>query len=163
MFEEVVADGVVEGVDHVVRAGEQHRHGAGAVGVEPAFDGGVDERGAVVGDDDAFVGAVGVDGGGDVPVAQVVEGVDLPGGVLAPVDGQLGDGEVGVGGEGGEPAAGGDLGELVVVADEQHPAAGGDDAGGDVFEVADAGHAGFVDDQHGAGVGEVVAAVPAGR
>ena len=47
---------------------------------------------------------------------------------------------------GGEDAAGGDLGELVVVADEDH--LGADVAGGgdDAVQVDGAGHACFVDD-----------------
>ena len=77
-----------------------------------------------VGDDDAPVGEVGLDGAGDRPVAQVGEGVLFPRLALATVDGQLGH-TAGVDGGGGEPAAGADLGELVVVADQQHPPAGG--------------------------------------
>ena len=62
------------------------------VGLPPVADGGgVDVLEAVVEDDAAVVG-VGVEGGGDVAVAELVEGVDLPLFGLAAVDGQLGDG-----------------------------------------------------------------------
>ena len=59
----------------------------------------------------------------------------------------------GVDGGGGEPAAGADLGELVVVADQQHPPAGAGLAGDDRFEGADVGHAGLVDHQQRPGRG----------
>ena len=106
---------------------------------------------AGVGDDDAAVVAVGGEGGGDVAAAELVEGVLLPDVLLAAVDGQLDD-AVAERVEGGpERAAGGDFGELVVVADEHDlgPDGGGliDDGG----EVAGAGHRGLVDDDHGGG------------
>ena len=123
---EPVDDGLVEPVDEVVGAGQQHR-------VDRPASRAANQRSTaaaiivvrVVGDDDAAVGEVGVDGAGDGPVAQLGERGLFPRLALAAVDGQLGD-AAGVVGGGGEPAAGADLGELVVVADQQHPAPGGD-------------------------------------
>ena len=79
-------------------------------------------------------------------VAELVEGVDLPRFGLAPVDGELGGVAGGGVDGGGEPASGGDLGELVVVADEDHLGPGGAGGGDDAVQVDGAGHAGFVDD-----------------
>ena len=81
----------VEGAGFGAGAGEQQGVAAGPVGVPPVVDrGGVDGVEAVV-EDDAAVVLVGVEGGGDVAVAELVEGVDLPLFGLAAVDGELGD------------------------------------------------------------------------
>ena len=100
---------------------------AGAVGVGPGGDGVLVDLGGGGGDGDVAVVVVGAEPGEGVAVAQFVERGVFPLGVLAAVDGQLGD----VGAEevdgGGEHAAGADLGELVVVTDEDHLGA---DAGG---------------------------------
>ncbi len=105
------------------------------------------------------MGEVGLDGSGDRPVTQVGEGGLLPRLALAAVDAQLGD-TAGVHGGGGEPAAGADLGQLVVVTDQQHPAPGGDLAGDDRFEGADVGHPRLVHHQQRPRLRGVVAAAP---
>ena len=91
-----------------------------AVGVGPRGDRLLVDLGGGGGDGDVAVVVVGAEPGLGVAVAQFVEGGVFPHGVLAAVDRQLGD----VGSEevdgGGEDAAGADLGELVVVADEDH-------------------------------------------
>ena len=110
----------VEGAGFGTGAGEQEGVAAVPVGLPPVPDGGsVDVLEAVV-EDDAAVVVVGVEGGGDVAVAELVEGVDLPRFGLAAVDGQLGKVRAGGVDGGGEPSPGGDLGELVMVADEDH-------------------------------------------
>ena len=81
----------VEGAGFGAGAGEQEGVAAVPVGLPPVVDGGgVDVLEAVV-EDDAAVVVVGVEGGRDVAVAELVEGVDLPLFGLAAVDGQLGD------------------------------------------------------------------------
>ena len=103
---------------------------------------------------------VGVERGGDVAVAQLVERGRAPTGGLAAVDGELG-GSVAEGVDGGgEPAAGVDLGELVVVADEDHLRPRRPGGGDDPVQVDGAGHPGLVDDDdvRGGRVGGGVAA-----
>ena len=51
---------------------------AGGVGVDPRVDGGGVDVGGGVGEQDTAVGVVGVEGGGDVSVAQLVEGGEPP-------------------------------------------------------------------------------------
>ena len=93
---------------------------------------------------------------GTLPFAKLCQRFLFPRLGLAAVDGEFGDGGGSLGG-GFEAAAGVDLGELVVVADEDDSAAGVGDVCRESFEEADVGHAGFVDDEHGRGVdGEVV-------
>ena len=105
-----------------------------------------------VGDDDPAVVAVGGEGGRDVAAAQLVERVAFPRVLLAAVDGQFDDTVAERVERGPERAAGGDFGELVVVADEHDLGA---DCGGlvdDRGDVAGAGHRRFVDDdQRGGG------------
>ena len=105
-------------------AGEEQGVGAGPARVVPVGErDGVEVLGLVA-DDDSAVVSVGVEGGRDVPAAQLVERGTLPGVDLAPVHGQLDD-TVAERVEGGaERATGGDFGELVVVADEDHLRAG---------------------------------------
>ena len=86
------------------------------------------------------------DGGGDVAVAELRERLLLPRVALTAVDGEFGH-RVGVVGGVGEPAAGADLGELVVVAGEQNATTGGEVVADDVGEGADVGHTGLVDHQ----------------
>ena len=111
-----------------------------------------------VSQDDPAVGLVGGEGVGDVAVAELVQGGDLPRPGLASVDGQF-SGVAGGGCDGGgERATGGDFGELVVVADEDHLGAGGAGGGDHPVQVDGAGHPGLVDDHHMAG-GEGVGGV----
>ena len=117
-----------------------------SIGGEPRSIAGGDHAVGVVGDDDPVVVEVGVDGGGDVAVAQLGEGVLFPRLALAAVDGELGD-AVGVVGGVRRTRRRRRPGELVVVADQQHPAAGRRGGGDDVFEGADVGHPGLVDHQ----------------
>ena len=101
-------------------AGEEQGVGAGAARVEPVGEhDGVEVLGLVA-DDDSALFPVGVEGGRDVPAAQFVQRGALPGVDLAPVRGQLDDAVAERVEGGAERAAGGDLGELVVVADEDH-------------------------------------------
>ena len=140
-----VAAVTVEGAGFGTGAGEQEGVAALPVGLPPVPDGGsVNVLEAVV-EDDAAVVVVGVEGGGDVAVAELIEGVDLPLLGLPAVDGQLGTVCAGGVDGGGEPATGGDLGELVMVADEDHLGARGAGGGDDAVQVDGAGHAGFVD------------------
>ncbi len=132
-------DGLVEPLDEVVGAGQQHRRQADVAGGEPAVDGGGDHRLRGVGDDDAPVGEVGLDSVGDRPVTQVGQGGLLPRLALAAVDAQLGH-TAGLHGGGGEPAPGTDLGQLVVITRQQHPAPGAKLAGDDRLEGAHVGH-----------------------
>ena len=146
-------------VDEFVRAGEKHWAVAVGERSEVAVDGSVDHPGGVDCDDHTLVREVCVDGRGDVAVAEFGEGVLFPFGALASVDVESGDGACVIG-RVSEPAAGADFGELVVVADEEHPTASLDLAGDGVFEGADVGHAGFVDDEQGAVTRLVVAGFP---
>ena len=136
----------VEGVGFGAGAGEEEGVAAGAVGVPPVVDGGGVHVVDGVVEVDASVVLVGLEGGLDVAVAELVEGGALPWFVLAPVDGEFGGSGAGGGDGGGEGAAGGDLGELVVVADEDDFGSGVTGGGDGVVEVDGAGHACFVDD-----------------
>ena len=157
--DQAVDDRGVEVVDEFVRAGEEHWAAAVGERGQVAVDGSVDHLGGVGGDDHTLVSEVCVDGGGDVPVAEFGEGVLFPFGALASVDVESGDGARVIG-RVSEPAASSDFGELVVVADEEHPSAGCELAGDGVFESADVGHAGFVDDEERSVAGLVVGGVP---
>ena len=107
---------------------------------------------AVVVEHHPAVCLVGGEGCGDVAVAELVEGRLLPCRCLPSVDGEFGD-AVAEGVEGGsEAAAGGDFGELVVIADEDQLGADPCHLIDDTGEVADCGHAGLVDHDHRAGV-----------
>ena len=147
MVGESSANVVVEPVDGVVGAGHEHGSLADAQGVEVAVHGDGEHRLEVGGDVHPVVGPVGADRCGDRSCAQLGEGVVFPGFDLASVHGQFGDATAAVD-RGGEAAAGSDLGELVVIADEDHPTASGDGSGDEWFEVDGGGHGSFVDDQH---------------
>ena len=101
-------------------AGEEQGVGAGAARLEPVGEGDGVEVLGLVADDDSTLFSVGVEGGRDVPAAQFVQRGALPGVDLAPVGGQLDDAIAERVEGGAERATGGDLGELVVVADEDH-------------------------------------------
>ena len=135
-----------EPVDDLVGPREEHRVQPAIVGVEPTVHRGVDHRRRRVGDQNATVLDVAVNGGGDVAVAQLREGGLFPTLVLATVDGEFGD-AASVGGGVGEPATGTDLGKLTMVTDQQHPSTASELLGDDGFEDADVGHPRFVDDQ----------------
>ena len=123
-----VAAVTVEGAGFGTGAGEEEGVAAVPVGLPPVADGGsVNVLEAVV-EDDAVVVVVGVEGGGDVAVAELIEGVDLPRFGLPAVDGQLGTVCAGGVDGGGEPSPGGDLRKLMMVTDEDHLGPG--DAGG---------------------------------
>ena len=81
----------VELSDEFVGAGEHHRLESVAAGGRPHVDRRVDEVVVGGGDGDAAVIEVGVDGGGDVAVAEFVERGVFPRLVLAAIDGELGD------------------------------------------------------------------------
>ena len=152
-------DRAIEGVD--CRRGSRQEHDPFATFScgEPGVDRCVDHRLSVAGDLHPFVSEVGIDGGGDVAVAEVAEGVLLPLLLLSSVHAQLGDAD-GVIGCPGEAAAGADLGELVVVADEEDPATDRGLRGDGGFESAEVGHAGFVDHQQAASRGVFEAGAP---
>ena len=95
-----------------------------------------------------------------MPGAQVGEGVAFPWLVLASVDGEFSDGSS-LGHGAGEPAARGDLGELVGIAGEDHPPTGGQGPRHGGFEVPGSRHARLVDHQDRGGGGLVDTAVPA--
>ena len=103
----------------------------------------------LVADDDATLLAVGVEGGRDVAAAQLVQRGPLPRMDLAAVRGQLDDTVAERVERGPERAAGGDLGELVVVADEKHLRADVRRLRHDRGEVARAGHRRLVDHDQG--------------
>ena len=130
----------------------QHQRDAAAPQLAPVGDRSGMQIIGVVGEDDAAVLLVGGERGGDVAVAELIEGGLFPLVLLATVHGQLGDPP----GErvecSSEPAAGGDLGKLTMVADEDHFGADPCHMIDDTGEIADAGHAGLVDHDDCGGV-----------
>ena len=116
-------------------------------------------RGTIIGDQHPTVLSVRTHRRGDVAAAEFDERLLLPLGHLAAVHGELGDARPPLH-RCSEPAARRDFGELAVVAGEEHPAAVGDGRGDECFEVADAGHAGFVDDEQRPPIRSVVPTGP---
>lgn len=117
---EVVAGQPVQQSGLGAGAGEHDGVPAAVVVVPPAVDDVVEHVAGGGRDVDPSVRDVRVVGGGGVAVAELVEGGVLPGFDLAAVEDEFAH-VLGEGGDGGgEPSAGGDLGELVVVADEDH-------------------------------------------
>ena len=106
--------------------------------------------GGVVADGDASVVEVGVERVAGVAVAELAERFDLPLVLLTAVVPQLEHRQPF--GQCGEQTAGGDLGELSWVADEDGLRAGALHVVEDAGEVACAGGAGLVDHEHRAGV-----------
>ena len=128
--------------------GEHHRVVALCPSGPPVGD---QERlrvGRRVADGDAAVVAVGVEGERRVAVAELLECFAFPFLVLASVVAEFDRGLPRD--ESGEQSAGCDLGELLRVADEHDLGAASVDLVEDGGEVAGAGGAGFVDDEHGA-------------
>ena len=113
---EGAAGELVEPVDVGVAFGEHDGFGAGGAGGEPVIDELLSKLRAAGGGGDAAVPIEEGEGTVDVSVAQLVESVSFDGVLLAAVLDRR-HGAEGVG-EGGEGAAGFDLGELAVVADE---------------------------------------------
>src|SRR5205807_9846069 len=113
---EAVAGPAVEVIDIAVTGGDHQMVAAGLAGGPPVVDELFPDLVGGVGLVEAVVGLVGGEGDVGVSVAELGQGVAFPAFSLAAVLGEL-DG-VKAGGEGGEAAAGFDLGELVVVADE---------------------------------------------
>ena len=107
---------------------------------------------AVVVEHDPAVCLVGGEGCGDVAVAELIERCLFPGRVLASVDGELGDAVAEHVERGSEASAGGDFGELVVIADEDELGADPCHLIDDTGQVADGRHAGLVDHDHRARV-----------
>ena len=131
--------------------GEHQGRSVGAKRV-PVGDRSLAECEAVVVEHDAAVCLVGGEGGGDVAVAELVEGRLLPCGLLTAVDGELGDAITEHVEGGSESSAGGDFGELVVIADEDQLGADPCHLIDDTGQVAHRGHAGLVDHDHRARV-----------
>ena len=116
-----------------------------------ALDGWLVDVGGGRGDGDVAVVEVGAEPGEGVAVAQLVEGGVFPFGLLAAVDGEFGGARAEEVDGGREDAAGGDLGQLVMVADQDHLGADLAGVGDDAVEVDGGGHAGFVDHDDVAG------------
>jgi hypothetical protein len=131
-------------------------HDRVAIGTGPVVDERLSCLFGGVGDGDPPVFAVGAGEAFDLARAELLKGFAVPRVLLTAAFAQL-DGW-GLNGEDVEGAAGGDLGELAVVADEDELALRGVGGVGEAGEVAGADHAGLVDDQHGV-AGEVVAFV----
>ena len=106
---------------------------------------------------DSTVGAVLVHGSRHVAIAELFKSDSLPHVCLATVHGQPGDGHGAAGGERSETSTRSHFGELVMIADEDHACAVGDRPAGERFQLTGASHRGFVDHEHGVGVGELVA------
>ena len=102
---------------------------------------------------------VGTHRDGDVAGAQFGERVLFPGCVLTSVHGQFRNGARACG-CGRESASGVDLGELVVIADQDHPSPSGANVTDAAFEESNVGHSRFVDHHHRVGGGLLVAAFP---
>ena len=141
---EECAGSVIE-VGNVGSAGGDHDPIAIRCG-EPVIDETLSQRVGVVGGHDPAVGVVGGDGLGDVPVAEVVEGVALPFVDLASVVDQHRG--VGALGEGPERSAGVDLGELGDVADQHQLRPRRRRVTRERVESAGADHPGLVDNHH---------------
>ena len=150
----------VELVDLGAAVGVDHRLLPGLVGLPPVGDQGAVAVVAGLEGADAVVLGIGGDRLLQVAGAHVVDRPLLPGLDLPAVDGQLGGAEAEA--EGAEAAAGGDGGELAVVADQHHlgprplgmAEQGGELAGGD--------HGGLVHHQHRPAV-QLHPATPGGR
>ena len=145
-FGGVLAGEGVEEFGFGTGAGEQVGGSTGGVSVPPVGNGPVADVVGGVGEDDSIVLGVGVPEGGDVTVAEVVERGVFPLVALASVDREFAGAVAERVERGSESAASGDLGKLVVIADEDHLRSGCVGAGDDLVEVDGAAHAGFVDD-----------------
>ncbi len=152
----------VELVGFGAGAGEHQR---GAVGSErvPVGDRALAECETVVVEHDPTVRPVCGEGCDDIAVAELIERCLLPRGVLTPVDGELGDAVTKHVECGSEASAGGDFGELVVIADEDELGAGPCHLIHDTGEIAHRGHAGLIHDDHGASVDVAVLDEVAGQ
>ena len=159
LVDQLSAGGVIEDVDEFVGPGEQHNMAAVATGLLPPVDRDLDHLLTVVSDCHSLVVEVGAHRDGDVAGAQFGERVLFPGCVLTSVHGQFRNGARACG-CGREPASGVDLGELVVIADKDHPSPGLTDKVDASFEESNVGHSRFVDDHHGGGGWLLLAAFP---
>ena len=124
------------------------------VQVPPVVDDLLVQLGGGVGDVYPTMVPVGGPGGGDVAVAELVEGVAFPLQGLAAVHRQLHHptGGVGEGGDGSsEGATGADLRELMRITDQHHLGSGGGGVVDDGGEVAGGGHPRLIHHQHGVG------------
>ena len=120
------------------------RVGTGGVGVPPVLDRAVTDLVSGVREDHPVVLVVGVPERGEVAISEVIERCVFPREALAAVDGQFAS-LVANGGEGClEAAAGGDLGKLVMITNQDHLGTRGVSAGDDLVEVDGAAHSGFV-------------------
>ena len=143
-----VAGEVVEEVRFGVRSGQHVRVRSASVCREPVGDGVCLDVGLVFAEHDALVVEVRLPERRDVAVAEVVERRVFPFVTLPSVDRQLASTVSDSAEEGLEAAASLDLGELVMVADDDHFRPGGACSGDESVELEGADHAGFVQYQH---------------
>ena len=135
----------VELVDHLVRRCLQHRRVAVLARSQPTVHRNRHHRLRIDRRRHPTMVKVRINRGRDVTVAQLLQGLDLPVGFLATVDRQFGDLSPIGGGCVCEPAAGGDFGKLMLIPNQDHPAARRDHLVGEVRQRADVGHAGLID------------------
>ncbi len=143
--------------------GEEQRFSVGPDGVPVAEHDRVEVVGCV-GDDDSAVVSVCGERRRNVTAAELVERLTFPLVLLAAVDGQLNDLIAECVEGGAEGSAGGDFGQLVMVADEHDLGADGGCLIDDRSDVTGAGHRSFVhDDNRGRGDGSLFDEVPGDR
>ena len=149
MGEPVEAGAFVELGDQVVGGGQQDGVAAGGAVGGPRCVGHVG-GGGIGADMDTVVVDVEADSGGVTGAdGQAGGGFGFPGfGVGEAHDGAQGDGVVALG-QVAQDAAGGDGGQLLVIADQAHAGPARQRVGDEGVEVGGGGHAGFVDDEQG--------------
>ena len=140
----------IESVCFAACTGQQERIAAGHVRRPPVVYGKTVKFDRIFEDADAIVDEVGVPRVGDIAVAKVVEGVDLPWLDLATVLGQLAHAFAKGCDRVGKPSACLDFGKLVMVADQDHLGSRIPGSGDDVMQVGGAAHAGLVHDDDAA-------------
>ena len=145
-FGGVLAGEGVEEFGFGTGAGEEVGGSTGGVSVPPVGNGPVADVVGGVCEDDSIVLGVGVPEGGDVTATELVERGVFPLVVLASVDREFTGAVAERVERGSESAASGDLGKLMVIADEDHLRSGCVGAGDDLVEVDGGAHGCFVDD-----------------
>ena len=144
--DEAIDDGLIERVDKLIGPSEQHGMVAGTAGIEPAVNRCCDRVGRSFGNNHPVVIEIGADSGTNVAVAKLAESCLFPRLLLTSVDSERRDVRRVCGGV-CESSTGADLGELVVVADKEHPPTASELLGDRTGQRAQIGHASFVDDK----------------